>query len=105
MKTLLLAFCLLATTSLLAQSTAGVAALSSEPVVVQFTNHYGHAIQQNMAEHQNIMEESAPVSAQGVRPLWEVAPKPVTAVPLGDVARMLKKEKLDAKKATIVWEN
>jgi hypothetical protein len=41
--------------------------------------------------------------AQGERPLWEFGPVSVP-VPLGDVARAVRKEKLTAKKAEIVFE-
>jgi len=57
-----------------------------------------------LGRHQNIMEQSTNVQAHGVRPLWEVA-TPAYVVPLGDSARMLKKEHLSAKKAEIVWNN
>jgi len=50
------------------------------------------------------MEQFNNVQAHGVRPLWEVA-TPAYVVPLGDSARMLKKEHLDAKKAVVVWTN
>ena len=50
------------------------------------------------------METSINVQAHGVRPLWEVA-TPAYVVPLGDSARMLKKEHMSAKKAEIVWNN
>jgi hypothetical protein len=39
-----------------------------------------------------------------VRPLWELAPVKVET-PLGDSARMLKKQHANARKADIVWEN
>ena len=47
---------------------------------------------------------SVNVQAHGVRPLWEVA-KPSEPVPLGDAARLLRKEHAAAKKADIVWNN
>ncbi len=105
MKTLALVLCLFASTSLLAQASAGTGALSADPVVIQFTGHPTRALQQGMADHQDIMESSTPTMERGSRPLWEVAPRPVAAVPLGDIARMLKKEKLTVRKATKVWEN
>jgi hypothetical protein len=64
----------------------------------------GGAQQQGMGQAQNIMEESLNVSARGVRPLWEVH-IPSTSVPLGDSARLLRKEHMTAKKAEIVWNN
>jgi len=41
--------------------------------------------------------------AQGERPLWEFGPVS-PPVPLGDVARAYRKEKLTAKKAEIIFE-
>jgi hypothetical protein len=78
--------------------------ISAEPTVYEFQSHVGHAAQQGMGQVQDIMEASTNVQAHGVRPLWEVA-TPAYVVPLGDSARMLRKEHVDAKKAEIVWNN
>jgi hypothetical protein len=104
MKTLVVMFCFLATSAALAQVVSGGGVMSNEPVVVQVPSHPAHASQEGMGPVQNIMERSDSLFAQGERPLWEVAPKTI-AVPLGDTARMLKKEQLTAKKASKVWEN
>jgi len=86
------------------QATVGGVGLSAEPIVYEFQSHTGHASQTEMGRHQEIMEQFNNVQAHGVRPLWEVA-TPAYVVPLGDSARMLKKEHLDAKKAVVVWTN
>ncbi len=86
------------------QATVGGIGLSAEPVVYEFQSHAGHASQTDMGRHQNIMEQYTNVQAHGVRPLWEVA-TPAYVVPLGDSARMLRKEHMYAKKAEIVWNN
>lgn len=86
------------------QASAGGVGLSAEPVVYEFRSHAGHASQTEMGRHQDIMEQFNNVHAHGVRPLWEVA-TPAYVVPLGDSARMLRKEHLSAKKAEIVWNN
>jgi hypothetical protein len=78
--------------------------LSAEPVVYEFQSHTGHASQQGMGQTQDIMESSVNVQARGVRPLWEVQ-TPAYVTPLGDSARMLRKEHLSAKKAEVVWNN
>ncbi len=85
-------------------SSAATSGLSAEPVIYQFQSHSGRASQQGMGEHLDIMEHSANVQAHGVRPLWEVV-TPAYVVPLGDSARLLRKEHMDAKKAEIVWNN
>jgi hypothetical protein len=105
MKTTVFALCFLcATAAAFGQSVAGGSALSSEPVIVEFVSHPGHAFQQTMGSEQNLLGQSANVQAHGVRPLWEVA-TPSYVVPLGDSARLLKKEHATAKKADIVWTN
>ena len=76
----------------------------SETVVYDFLINSGIDSEMELGRHQNIMEQSASVQAHGVRPLWEVA-TPAYVVPLGDSARMLKKEHTYAKKAEIVWNN
>lgn len=86
------------------QATVGAMGLNAEPIVYEFQSHPGHASQQEMGKHQDIMEQFTNVQAHGVRPLWEVA-TPAYVVPLGDSARMLKKEHMYAKKAEIVWNN
>jgi hypothetical protein len=78
--------------------------MSAEPVVYEFQSHTGHAAQQGMGQTQDIMEQSINVQAHGVRPLWEVA-QPAYVAPLGDSARLLRKEHMSAKTAEIVWNN
>jgi hypothetical protein len=104
MKISLVLFCFLCATTALGQSVSGGSALSAEPQVLQFPSHPARAMQQAMGERENILESSTIVSARGERPLWEVAPKR-HEVPLGDVARMFRKEHATAKKAVIVWDN
>ena len=105
MKTLVVAFCFVVTSAALAQSGGSAGVLANEPVVLQFNSHSAHASQQGMSDPQTIMEASNPMIATGERPAWEVAPAKATQTPLGDVARMVKKEKLEAKKSNTVWEN
>jgi hypothetical protein len=78
--------------------------ISAEPIVYEFQSHSARAAQQGMGQAQDIMEQSINVQAHGVRPLWEVA-KPTYVAPLGDSARLLRKEHMSAKKAEIVWNN
>ena len=99
MKTTLFVLCLLCATAALGQTAGGV--LSADPQVFRSPDHAQRASQQLMAPEQNIRENSAYTYAQGERPLWEVMPVK-HEVPLGDVARMLRKEHLAAKKADFV---
>jgi len=83
--------------------TAGV--ISSQVSVIRIPDHPLEAHEHAMAtEHPLVGGASGSYSyAQGERPLWEFGPFSVP-VPLGDVARAYRKEKLTAKKAEIIFE-
>lgn len=100
MKTTLFLLCLACATVALGQS----AGLSNQAQPLQMASHDSRALQHAMAPEQNLLETSTYAYAQGERPLWEVAPVTV-AIPLGDVARVVRQEHAKAKKATIVWNN
>jgi hypothetical protein len=106
MKTTVLALCFLCALAAFGQSAAnGVyGSLSSQPVVIEFPSHVEHASPQPMAPQQSLLISSAYIHARGERPLWEVAPA-TYSLPLGDAARLLRKEHAAAKKAKIIWEN
>jgi len=105
MKTALFLFALcFVATGAFGQNAIGAGAMSNQPQIVEFPDHPQHASQRPLAHEESVLVPSGIVSAQGERPLWEVAPT-VKVVPLGDVARMFKKEHESAKKAEIVWEN
>jgi len=79
--------------------------LSAYAQPVQLPEHPQHASLHEMATEQPLVGGS-PASytyAQGERPLWEFGPVS-EPVPLGDVARAYRKEKLNAKKAAIIFE-
>jgi hypothetical protein len=81
------------------------ASISSQPQVIQMPSNPRHADQHAMAS-ENSLVGGGPNTysyAQGERPLWEFGPVS-EPVPLGDVARAVRKEKLTAKKAEIVFE-
>jgi len=98
-KTTILALCFLCATAAFGQIS-----LSSEAHPTEFSSHQEHASQPGMARSQNVMEQSTSFHGQGQRPLWEVQPAART-IPLGDIARAVRKEHAAAKKSTIVWEN
>jgi hypothetical protein len=102
MKTALLIVCLLGASAAFGQIGGTI---SGEPQPLVLSGHPAHASQRPMAEPQVVLENySGFTHAQGVRPLWEVAPV-VDEVPLGDSARILKKQHDEAKRAEIVWVN
>lgn len=98
MKTTLMLACLLFATAAFGQTSA--------PTMQSFqvTSHPEHAMPQGIATEQNLAGFGAVSIAQGDQPVWQFAPV-IHVEPLGDTARTLKKEKTDAKKAVIVWEN
>ena len=104
MKTLFVISFLLATTAAFGQSAAGVATLNNEVQPLQVQTHPQTATAQPLGASHNLLGTSAYSSARGERPLWEVTTAKAE-VPLGDIARNLRKEKLYAKKATWVREN
>jgi len=102
MKTLIIFLCLLLTSAAFGQA-IGYASANNQPVVMEVPSHPLHAAHQPMAQELSLVAGSAYISAQGQRPLWEVARIP-DGMPLGDVARLLRKQHATAKKATIVLE-
>lgn len=104
MKTSFFAMCFLFATSAFGQSIAGGNVLNSQPVVYEFTSHTQKATHKDMLVEESLLENSPTTYAKGERPLWEVAPQHVY-VPLGDIARELRKEHDLAKKSETVWTN
>jgi hypothetical protein len=102
MKKTLLILCLLCTANAFGQ--IGASVISSEAQRFEVPSHEQHAFQQSIGEGKSLLITSSNVSGRGMRPLWELAPVK-HEVPLGDTARMLKKQHDAAKKADIVWEN
>jgi hypothetical protein len=103
MRTALFLFCLFGATAAFGQAAAG-GALSAETSPLEFPAHPKQAVRQPMGIDQDLRGQSGVTSAQGTRPLWEVAPK-VKVVPLGDVARELRKRHEIAPKSEVTWEN
>jgi len=102
MKTTLLIITILCSVAAFGQNASSI---SNNPQPLQLTGHPEHASQGTMAiEHSLVGGGASTYSyAQGERPLWEFGEiKP--QIPLGDVARSARKEKLTAKKAEIIFE-
>jgi hypothetical protein len=103
MKAALLGLCFLCATAALGQSVGGSVGAAPVASSVQMASHAEHASQQPLAQEQSLLEHSNYFYAQGERPLWEVQPLSKSRpVPLGDIARMLRKDHEMAKKADIV---
>jgi len=103
MKTAIFVLCFFGATVALGQSVGssyGAAPVSSS---VQMPSHAERASQTPMAQEQNLLEHSNYDYAQGERPLWEVQPLSHShSMPLGDIARMYRKDHELVKKADIV---
>jgi hypothetical protein len=104
MKISVLLLCFLCAATAFGQAGGAGSALSGQPQVLEFASHTEFATQHAMGTEQNLLETSAYIWAQGERPLWEVSPLS-HPTPLGDSARMLKKEHTVTKKADFVWTN
>lgn len=104
MKTILLGLFLFGAASAFGQSGFGASALSNEVSAFEMPSHPRQATHQRLSRGEDLREDSDFVSAQGERPLWEVAPKH-TEIPLGDIARELRKQHDGVKKSDVIWEN
>jgi hypothetical protein len=103
MKITLLALLILCTAAAFGQ-TAG--SLSSQVQTINIPEHVQHADRHDLAQERPLVGGGSETYtyAQGERPLWEFGPMLPPPTPLGDVARAVRKEKLAAKKAEIVFE-
>jgi hypothetical protein len=101
MKTAVFAFCLLCVSTGFAQVGG---AISSQVQPTQIPDHPQVAMQHDMARPQNIYEHSDYAYEKGERPLWEFGSISMP-VPLGDIARNLRKQHATVRKADIIWEN
>jgi hypothetical protein len=102
-KTLFLLSCLQLASVAFGQSAAGTAVLDNQPVRINIPSHPQTAAPQPMGTELTLLGDAHFVSAEGTRPLWEVQ-HPAETMPLGDYARMLRKQQLTAKKAVKVLE-
>src|SRR5690242_8245823 len=84
--------------------TAGV--IPHQPRLVAIPEHVQHADRHAMPQERPLVGGASDsyTYAQGERPLWEFGPMLPPPTPLGDVARSVRKEKLAARKAEIVFE-
>lgn len=98
------ALCFFGTTNALGQSGLAVGALNNQAQMLQMPDHPEHASEHPLAQEQNLYTSANYAVATGERPLWEVAPK-TKSTPLGDIARVFRKEHETAKKAVLVWNN
>jgi hypothetical protein len=101
MKITLLAVCIFCAVTALGQSSVGGSSMASS---FQVADHPAHASQQPAATEQSLLGNNSVTSAHGEMPLWEAVPERHSA-PLGDQARVLKKEHATVKQSRFVWVN
>ncbi len=102
MKMTLLVLCLLSTTAAFAQYNGG-ASRSSQPVMYESPSHPEHAAYAPMSQERSVLSAASYSSAQGERQASDF-PQP-EEVSLGAVARELRKQHAQLKKARVVWVN
>ena len=107
MKKTLFLFCLLCSTAAFAQYGASIGSISSQPQIREVPSHPAHASYAPMGREQNILASSSFSFAQGERPASDFPhPAPaVEAVSLGAVARELRQQHAQLKKARVIWVN
>jgi hypothetical protein len=102
MKTALFGLVFFGATVALGQSVGGSVGSAPLSSSFQMPNHAERASQTGLAPEQSLLEPSNFYYAQGERPLWEVQSLSSSRpVPLGDIARMYRKDHELAKKADI----
>lgn len=104
MKTAVLVLCVFCAVVTWGQAIGGGAVLNNQPQVLRMGGHSEHASAQNLGREQSLLPKTGFAYGKGERPLWEVGTLP-TSIPMGDVARMLRKQHDSAPKAVVIWEN
>jgi hypothetical protein len=104
MKTIIIAAMILCSAAAFGQ--VGASALSNQVTPLQIVDHPQHASYTRMACDSPLVGGASDTYsyAQGERPLWEFGPVSQPPLPLGDVARAYRKDRVNAKKAEVVLE-
>lgn len=79
--------------------------LPNQVQIVELPDHPLHAETHSLAREQSLVGGGADTYtyAHGEQPLWEF-PDPKPTLPLGDIARMYRDQKLTARRASLVME-
>lgn len=102
MKNVLLVLMILCAGCACFGQSAGAVSMYAQPIAVP--SHPMTAEQHSLATERSLVGGGTYTVAHGERPLWEFGPFSPPPVPLGDVARAVRKEKQTAKKAEFVFE-
>jgi hypothetical protein len=102
MKKLLFLACIFCAVAAVGQT--GLTVNNAQPQMFEMPSHPETASQHDLATGRDLLAPTNISYAQGELPMWEVAKLPAET-PLGDSARMLRKEHDEVKKAPVVWVN
>jgi hypothetical protein len=103
MKKILFVFCLLSTVAAFGQLSIGAGSLNNQAQSYQFQTHPSHADYGSMSEERSVLPSTTFWSAQGERRPSDFAQP--EALPLGTIARELKRQRGELKKSRVVWIN
>jgi len=103
MKKILFVFCLLSTAAAFGQYTLGSGAANNQAQSYQFQSHPSHADYAPLSAERSVLPSTTFFSAQGDRRASDFAQP--EAMPLGTVARELKRQHAELKKSRVVWIN
>lgn len=101
MKKILFVFCLLSTAAAFGQ--LGTGSVNNQAQAYQFQSHTSHADYASMSAERSVLPSTTFWSAQGERRASDF-PQP-EAMPLGTIARQLRKQHDELKKSRVVWIN
>jgi hypothetical protein len=101
MKKILFVLCLLSTAAAFGQ--LGVNSVNNQPQSYQFQSHPSHADYAPMSAERSVLPSTTFLSAQGERRPSDFPQ--AEAMPLGTIARELRKQHDELKKSRVVWIN
>jgi hypothetical protein len=103
MKKILFVFFLLSTAAAFGQYSLGSGAANNQAQSYQFQNHPSHADYAPLSAERSVLPSTTFYSAQGERRASDFAQP--EAMPLGTIARELKRQHAELKKSRVVWVN
>jgi hypothetical protein len=103
MKKTLFVFCLLSTAAAFGQYGLGAGVMNNQAQSYQFQTSPRHASYAPMSEEKSVLPSTTFFSAQGDRRPSDFAQP--EAMPLGTIARELKRQHAELKKSRVVWIN
>jgi hypothetical protein len=103
MKKILFVFCLLSTAAAFGQYGVSLGSQNNQAQSYQFQTHPSHADYAPMSAERSVLPSTTFLTAQGERRPSDFAQP--ESLPLGTIARELKKQHDELKKSRVVWIN